>query len=117
MILRRQGSAELPMELWIRDLDCPPFIQLPVAPKDDPWVLERLVGPLLPERLTQEDKGADLDYAARNIGLVVEDNEMGRARAGRVDELEFDLRGVGQELPIDGTFRDELSTAEGSARE
>src|SRR5262249_41999336 len=52
MILRRQGGAELPMELEIRDFDCPPFVQPPVAPKNDSCVLEHLVGPLLPKRLT-----------------------------------------------------------------
>ena len=74
------------------------LVELPVASKNDPRILERLVGPALPKRLTQEDEGAQLDDPGGDIDLAIEDNDVGCARLGRVDELKFDLRRYGRRV-------------------
>src|SRR5262245_6013437 len=101
VVFRGHESTELPMNLEIRDSDGSARIELAVASKNHPRILERLVGPALPEGLTEEDERPHLDDPGGNIGLAVEDNDMSRARSGRVDELELDLERASERLPID----------------
>jgi len=89
------------MKLGVCDPGRSALVELPVDSKNDPRILERLVRPALPERLTQEDEGTDLDDPGGDVGVIIEDNEVSRARSGRIEELEFHLRIVGESLPID----------------